>query len=76
MNNNVYEIAMNVLKTTSEEEVKKNSKPIPELDATYFWQATRGGIAVIINSNGEKLAAGSSLSFEAHKKAFQDGKRN
>jgi hypothetical protein len=35
-----------------------------------------GGGALIINYQREKLGAGSSISFEMHKKAFLDGKRN
>jgi len=75
MTNQILEIATTVLRITAEEALK-HSKPLPDLDATYFWNPTRGGGAVIIKSNGEKLAAGSSVSFETHKKAFLDGKRN
>lgn len=58
------------------EEAQKYSKDIPELCAFYFWKPTRGGGAVIINTKGEKLAAGSAISFEKHVKAFRDGRRN
>ncbi len=71
----VNKMAAEVLKT-SLSEVVKNSKPVPEIDAVYFWNPTRGGGAVIISSKGEKLTAGSSISFEAHLNAFKDGKRN
>jgi hypothetical protein len=75
MTDNLVKMAADILQM-SMEETRKNSKPIPEIDSTYFWKPTRGGIAVIINSNGEKLAVGSSISFKAHVQAFRDGKRN
>jgi hypothetical protein len=75
MNNEIIEIAATVLQVTTEDAMK-HSKPLPDLDATYFWKPSRGGSAVIIKSNGEKLAAGSSISLDAHKQAFLDGKRN
>lgn len=60
----------------SVEDVKKHSKEVPEIDGYYFWQPVRGGIAVLVNENGEKLGATSSVSFEKHLKAFKEGKRN
>jgi len=75
MNNEILEIAVKALQITPEDALK-HSKPLPDLDATYFWKPSRGGGAVIIKSNGEKLAAGSSINLEAHKKAFLEGKRN
>jgi len=75
MNKDILEIAMKVLQIT-EEEVLKNSKPLPELNAFYIWKPVRGGGALIINSQSEKLGAGSSINFEMHKKAFIEGKRN
>lgn len=57
-------------------EAEKNSKEIPEIDACYFWNPIRGGLATIINKNGEKLTATSSVSFETHLQAFIDGRRN
>lgn len=58
------------------EDLKKHCKEVPEIDGYYFWQPFRGGIAVLVNKNGEKLYATSSLSFEKHLKAFKEGKRN
>lgn len=47
-----------------------------EIDGYYFWNSTRGGLSVIINHQGERLCATSSISFKEHLKAFIDGKRN
>ena len=58
------------------EDAEKNCKQVPEADAWYFWNPVRGGGAVIINAEREKLGATSSVSFERHVKAFLDGRRN
>ena len=58
------------------EEAKEHCREIPELNAYYFWNPVRGGIAVIVNENGEKLSAASSVSYERHKAAFEAGRRN
>ena len=58
------------------EDVKKHGTKVPEIDVYYFWQPVRGGIAVLVNKNGEKLYAISLLSFEKHLKYFIDGKRS
>lgn len=71
----IIELAATVMKT-SVEDAKVHSKEIPEIAAYYFWNPIRGGISVIINSDGEKLAATSSVNYEKHLKAFIDGKRN
>ena len=60
----------------SVEDVKKYSKEVPEIDGYYFWQPVRGGIAALVNKDGEKLYAISVLSFEKHLKYFMDGKRS
>ncbi len=73
--NDINNIAATSLKIPVEE-VVKNSKPIPEINATYFWEPVRGGKAVIIDSNGEKLIADSSISFDKHLEEFKNGKRN
>lgn len=72
---NIVELAAMVMKT-SIEDAKIHSKEIPEIGAYYFWNPVRGGISIIINSDGEKLAATSSVNYEKHLKAFIDGKRN
>ena len=61
---------------TSLETAKEHYKAIPEADAYYFWNPIRGGIAVIINKKGEKLAATSAVNFDKHLAAFLDGRRN
>lgn len=71
----VIEVAAKALKTTTEE-VVKHSKKIEGVNAYYFWQPVRGGVAVIVSPDGQKLGATSSVSFEKHLEAFQKGKRN
>ena len=75
MDEKLFEIAANAMRTPLET-AKANYKEIPEIEGCYFWNPIRGGISVIINKNGEKLAATSSVSFEKHLAAFIDGKRN
>lgn len=71
----IIKIASNVL-GISIAEAEKNAKEIPEIEAYYFWNPVRGGLAVIVNREGEKLAATSSVSYETHLQAFIDGRRN
>lgn len=75
MDEKIINIAADTIKIPAEE-VKKNVKEIPELNAWYFWNPIRGGLAVIVNASGEKLGATSAVSYEKHVKAFADGKRN
>ena len=75
MDRSILELAAGTLHV-SPEEAEKNHKQIPEADAWYFWNPVRGGGAVIINAEGEKLGATSSVSYERHIKAFLDGRRN
>ena len=75
MDDKIVTLAAQVLKL-SEDETKKNSKTIPEIRGYYFWNPLRGGGAVIIDENGEKLAAGSAVNYSALLQAFLDGKRN
>lgn len=75
MNNKIVEIAASVLKLTTEETIK-HYKEIPEENAYYFWNPVRGGLSVIVNSNGEKLGATSSVPYKKHLNAFKEGKRN
>lgn len=49
---------------------------IPEINAFYFWSNQRGGKAMIINEDGERLIASSAVKYEDHVKAFMSGKRN
>lgn len=60
----------------SEEAAKNNMVEVPEIEGFYFWNPERGGNSVMINKNGEKLSATSSVSFERHLQEFQNGRRN
>lgn len=75
MDKKIIELAAETLKITVED-AKKNMKVVPEINATYFWNPKRGGGAVIINSESEKLATGSAINFKSHVQAFREGKRN
>lgn len=75
MDNRIVEIAAKVMKVNVEDAMN-HYKKIPEIDAYYFWNPVRGGIAVIVSENGEKLGATSSVSYERHVAAFVSGKRN
>lgn len=51
-------------------------KEVPEINGYYLWESVRGGVSAIVNRNGEKLYAGSAISFEEHLKAFKEGRRS
>jgi len=57
-------------------EVKKNSKRIPEENATYYYNPARGGKCVIVSDDGSYLSATSSVNFERHLEEFKTGRRN
>ena len=75
MEHKLVEIAAAVLRITPEEALQ-HCRKIDNMDAWYFWQPIRGGIAVIVDEKGEKLGATSVISFEHHLQAFLGGKRN
>ncbi len=75
MDSEMLMTAAHLLKIT-EEVASEHMKALPEYNAYYFWNPQRGGTAVIIAENGEKLAATSAVSFEKHLSAFLAGKRN
>ena len=75
MDKAILKAAADLLKIT-EETASEHVKALPEHKAFYIWNPKRGGNAVIIAENGEKLAATSAVSFEKHLKAFLAGKRN
>ena len=75
MNEEMLLKASEILKI-SREEAKKNSKPIPDEGAFYFWNPTRGGLQMIIKDDGDKLVLGSAFSFEKTLAMFREGKRN
>lgn len=75
MKNKLLEIAAKALKVKSEE-IQDNFKELPEINAYYFWTSGRGGLSIIVNTDGEKLSATSRVSLERHIEAFKSGKRN
>lgn len=75
MEKNIIESVKEVL-GLSNDEIEKNVKELPEINAFYFWSSERGGNAIIINAEGERLIAGSAVRFEDHVKAFEAGRRN
>lgn len=75
MNKAILELAAGLLHISAED-AERNCKQVPEAGAWYIWNPVRGGGAVIINEDGEKLGAASSVSYEKHLKAFLDGRRN
>ena len=75
MKQEILDLAASVLSMESEA-LLENSKPVEEIDGYYFWSNGRGGISVLINGEGEKLAAGSAISYEKLLAAFLEGKRN
>ncbi len=75
MTNKLLLTVTSALGVTSED-AKRNCKEIPEINAFYFWSNQRGGKAMIINENGERLIASSAIRYDDHVKAFVSGKRN
>ena len=69
----ILKMASTILKIMPEE-IK--STPVPDSDAVYFWDPSKGGMAVIINSVGEKLLATSGVSPQKHMEDFKAGRRN
>lgn len=58
-----------------EEDARNNSRHLEHLSAYYFWEAARGGGAVVIGNDGSMLFANSSVAPEKHIDAFGDGRR-
>lgn len=75
MDKNIIKIATEYMKVTAEI-AEKHYKEIQEINAYYFWNPARGGISVIVNSEGEALGATSSVSFDRHLEEFKKGRRN
>ena len=75
MDKNIAGIAAEVLGTDTEN-VIEHSKEITEIDGWYFWQPEKGGLSVLINSAGEKLAASSGVGLAEHIAEFKNGRRN
>ena len=56
--------------------VQLNSKRVSEVNATYYYNPTRGGKSIIVSDDGTYLATGSSTSFERLLEEFNNGRRN
>lgn len=72
---NIEQIAMDCL-DVNEETLQTSSMELKEIDAWYYSNPMRGGLSMIINRDGEKLVANSSISFQQHYSDFCQGKRN
>ncbi len=59
----------------SKEETEKNCKKIDE-NLTYYWNPVRGGISLIVDNEGNYLAATSSVNFDDLLEEFKTGNRN
>lgn len=66
------EVAARLLRTSPD---ALNCRPLPDDNATYYWVAARGGGAIILGRDRSALFANSSVSPEAHLKAFRAGRR-
>ena len=75
MNSQIIKLAAEAMRV-SEDVAAEHYKDVPEINGWCFWRPVRGGIRVLINSEGERLAASSGLSFQKHVDAFLAGKRN
>ena len=75
MDKKIVRIAAETMKV-SDEVAEDSYKEILDQDAYYFRNLERGGIAVIVGKDGEKLGAVSGLTLEKHFQAYIDGKRN
>ena len=59
----------------TKEETENNKKNIDD-NLTYYWNPSRGGLSVIVDIDGNFLAATSSISFEELLKEFKKGDKN
>ena len=75
MDRSIVEMAAAKIKV-SVAEAEQHCKEVPEINGYYFWNPIRGGLSVLINSEGEMLAATSSVNYDRHLEAFLGGKRN
>ena len=53
----------------------KNSKKVDE-NLTHYWNPIRGGISLIVDNEGNYLAATSSVNFDELLEEFKKGNRN
>lgn len=63
------------LMDVTEEEVRRDSGRIPDSEVLYFSMPQKGGGALMVDADGSVLYANSATGFDAHWKAFQQGKR-
>ena len=56
--------------------VQLNSKRLNDVNATYYYNSTRGGKSVILSDDGSYLATGFATSFERLLEEFNNGRRN
>ena len=75
MEDRILDIAESTIRV-SRETLLGHYKELPEIDGYYFWNPMRGGLSVIVGSDGTKLGATSAVSFDKHLQAYKSGKRN
>lgn len=75
MNGKIIKLAAEAMKV-SENTAAEHYKEVSEIDGWCFWEPVRGGIRVLINADGDRLAASSAVTFKDHLDAFLSGKRN
>ena len=75
MNDETIQMAAEVL-GLDVEEVEAHSKEVPEIDGFYIWNPIRGGRSMLVSDDGERLVAGSAVSFKRHLADFLAGMRN
>ena len=59
----------------SKEDALKNSKKVDE-NLTCYWNPIRGGMSLIVDNEGNYLAATSSVNFDELLEEFKKGNRN
>jgi hypothetical protein len=70
----IIDYVCELLKITKEEAMN-NSKMIEE-NLTYYWNSNRGGASVIVDNDGNYLAAVSSVNLERLLEEYKKGERN
>lgn len=68
------QLAARLMRVTKEQ-AEAYSGMIPDSKALYLSIPKRGGGSLIVAEDGSVLYAGSAIGYEAHLKAFQEGKR-
>lgn len=57
-------------------DLSSNKKRLDEVNATYYWNSSRGETSLIVSDDGSYLAATSSVNFDKHLEEFKSGRRN